>query len=408
MDQHSCEVSRRDFIRTGSAITVAAAGLSAVPAFAAEEKEGAQPALPMRELGKRTGLKVTILDQGCGMQLSNRLLNTSWAEGVRIFDTADCYDDGKSEQVLGGWLKETGRRKDVVIVTKDHPKSPEDWMEKLDRRLAALQTDYIDIYFIHGLGDPGRWGTEGGPDIPKSKAWAAAVEKMKKAGKLKHAGFSCHCDMDLRIQLLDAAAEGWPEVIMIAQNPSVIRENKAFNKALDKCHKAGIGLISMKEMRGADTIPNVIPEFEKMGLNKYAAVLSAVWSDERFASICSSMQNVKIIRENAGTARNFKPLPAEKISLITDLIKQYNQAFCHGCTGECCKAAGKEVAFSNIARYLNYYEADGDREGARRLYQALPAELRDWRGADLKAASNACVSRLPFEEILKRAGEKLA
>lgn len=408
MDHHGCDVSRREFIRAGSAITAAAAaGIGAVPAFAAEEKDGGKPPLPTRELGKRTGAKVSILNQGTTMSINNRLLNTTWAEGVRYIDTADCYKGGQSEKVIADWFEKTGRRKEMFIVTKDHPKTPDEWIEMLDRRLEALKTDYIDMYFLHCFGDKAPTN-DFEARIPKDKEWAAAADKMKKSGKIKFVGFSTHCDLKLRTHHLNDAADGWPDAIMVAQSPSLVRENKEFNQALDRCHKAGIGLISMKEMRGLDQIPDVIPEFEKLGLTKYAAVLSAVWSDERFASICSAMGNVKIIRENTTSAREFKPLPPDKIAMITQTVDRLNKTFCAGCSGECCRAAGKQVAFSDIARYLNYYEADGDRENARALFQALPAELRDWSGADLKAASNACISKLPFEEILSRAAEKLA
>jgi hypothetical protein len=41
-----------------------------------------------------------------------------------------------------------------------------------------------------------------------------------------------------------------------------------FNKALDACHKAGVGLISMKQMRSVKDAPKFLPDFEKMGLTR--------------------------------------------------------------------------------------------------------------------------------------------
>jgi len=49
-----------------------------------------------------------------------------------------------------------------------------------------------------------------------------------------------------------------------------------------------------------------------------------------------------------------------------------------------------------------------DRPRARALFAALTPEQRDWSGADLCAASRACVSSLDFPDILDRAGRKLA
>jgi hypothetical protein len=50
----------------------------------------------------------------------------------------------------------------------------------------------------------------------------------------------------------------------------------------------------------------------------------------------------------------------------------------------------------------------GDRSEARRLFAALPAEARDWSGADLAAASAACPNKLNFAQLLQEAQEYLA
>ena len=406
MCSESCNVSRREFLRTGTALT-AAVSLASVPAFAAEEKDAGKGALPKRPLGK-TGVDVTILNQGTAMKLDNRLLNMSWAEGVRYFDAADCYENGNSEKFIGQWLQETGRRKDVFLVTKDHPKTPDEWVKMVDNRLEALQTDYIDLFFLHGLGEGFGNVDESAAGRPKDKEWAKAADTMKKAGKIRFAGFSSHTRLDLRTSLLNDAAEGWVDALMVASTPSLVRQEAEFNKALDKCHQAGVGLICMKEMRGLDQISEVVPEFEKMGLSKHAAVLSAVWTDERFSSICSAMQNVKIIRDNAESARKFKPLTEEQLGMIDNVLGTYALGYCAGCDGRCQRAAGTKAALGDIARYLSYFESDGDREGARRLFRSLDPEQRDWRGADLAAASKACASRLAFADILERAESKLA
>ena len=83
--------------------------------------------------------------------------------GGNLIDSARVYAAGKSEAVIGGWLKNSGKRDKVIIATKGgHPKyeSPEDdlhisRMSRADMRydieksLEALGTDYIDIYFYH-------------------------------------------------------------------------------------------------------------------------------------------------------------------------------------------------------------------------------------------------------------------
>ena len=404
MDDH--EVSRRSFLQTG-VVAAAAATTGPLAAMGEEEKEKkeAKP-LPRRKLG-RTGMDVTILNQGEIANAGDRYLSLMQAEGIRCLDLSAAWGDGKHERTIGEWLNKTGRRKEYCVVTKDCPSTPDRWVKMLDRRLKNGRQDYYDLFFIHGLGG-------GYPDAcvgwPKEREWARAAERMKKSGKARFVGFSLCCNpIQRRIELLNNAAKGgWVDAIMVAADPSLIRDNAEFNKALDACHKAGIGLISMKAMRGRGNIQGVFPEFEARGLTAATAVLTAMWTDERFATICSHMDNIDKLKENAEAARNFKPMTDTELTAVHDMLDGHAKGYCIGCDGSCRNAAGTETAFNHIARYLCYYEENGDREGARRLFAALPPEARNWSNADLAAASKACIGKLDFKRILARAAEKLA
>ncbi len=413
-DSERCDVTRRDFVKVGVA-TAAVAGLPYAlradgPDDKKKEKKPKKP-LPTRVLG-RTGEKVSILNLGTAQQTSNRLFNAAWDAGIRYLDTADCYAGGNAEKKVGRWMAKKDKRKEIFLVTKDHPATPDEWVQTVDRRLAALQTDTIDLFFLHAIGGgstSGVGGDEGHRDVPKMKQWAAAADKIKKSGKVKYVGFSTHTSLPLRTALLNNAVEGgWVDAIMLGYDPQIVREDKAFNKALDNCHKAGIGLISMKEMRGAKHAPKFLPKFEEMGLTTHQAVLHAVWSDERIASICSDMPNLRILKENTDAARTFKPMDKSTIGAVIGVYEQYASAYCNGCDGRCQRAGKTEAALGDIARCLSYYEMDGCRATARQAYSALTSIERDWHDADLAAASNACVSNLDFAALLPRAEDKLA
>jgi uncharacterized protein len=407
-------VSRRDFVKAGlTAAALAATAKASQP----EEKEGdedkelkKEDLLPTRVLGK-TGAKVSMLNMGTTRKPSKRMLNAMYAAGIRYIDTADCYVGGQIEPLLAEWMAKAGNRKEFFLVTKDHPKTPDEWIKMLDKRLEALKTDYVDLFFIHMLGGGSRGGEPDADqkDWPKSKEWAAAAEKMKKSGKTRFVGFSTHVGFPLRAELLNnAVAGGWVDAIMPAYDPMLVRDNADFNKALDACHKAGIGLISMKQMRGAKEAPKFLPEFEKMGMTTFTAVLHAVWTDERIASICSDMPSLEIMKENVTAARKFKPLDKKQMAAVIGCYQQAGKRFCNACDGSCRRAAGTNAALNDIVRYLSYYEMDGCREEARRLFAALSPEERDWHLANLDAASHACHSRLDFASLLARAEEKLA
>jgi predicted aldo/keto reductase-like oxidoreductase len=216
------DLSRRTFLKTG--VTAAAvAGLPLTTTGGDTPPTPAEP-LPRRVLG-RTGEKVSILNLGTAQGAANpRMLNAAYDAGVRYIDTADCYLRGRAEKAVGDWMAETGHRKELFVVTKDHPETPDDWVTMVDRRLEALKTEHIDLFFIHNLAPEYHGLVRKNPsEVPKMKTWGAAAEKLKKSGKVRFAGFSTHADVELRIKLLNSAAVGgWVDAIMLAYDPRLV------------------------------------------------------------------------------------------------------------------------------------------------------------------------------------------
>jgi aryl-alcohol dehydrogenase-like predicted oxidoreductase len=116
-----------------------------------------------RKVG-RTGLKVSEIclgtmtfGHGTDKDEAKRIVDRSIEAGVNFFDTANGYSNGQSETILGEIVK--GRRDDLIIATKvfnpmgvgpnDSGMSRVHIMHAVDASLKRLQTDYIDIYYIH-------------------------------------------------------------------------------------------------------------------------------------------------------------------------------------------------------------------------------------------------------------------
>src|SRR5262249_50023478 len=141
---------------------------------------------------------------------------------------------------------------------------------------------------------------------PSSDEFKVAAEAIRKSGKAKFVGFSTHHIR--RPEILHAAVQGgFVDAIMIQNNPWSAQED-AMNRALDACYKAGIGLISMKQVAGNMNLQEIarrLPELKEKELTPYQGLLHAIWSDERFSSVCVSMRNTDQIRENTLAARSF-------------------------------------------------------------------------------------------------------
>jgi aryl-alcohol dehydrogenase-like predicted oxidoreductase len=118
------------------------------------------------------------------------LIKRSIEAGVNFIDTADVYSEGESEKTLGQSLKNLGlARKDVVIATKvfgrvgpgrnDVGASRGHILDAVDASLRRLQTDYIDLYQIHG-----------NDSITPVEETLRALDTLVSAGKVRYIGVS--------------------------------------------------------------------------------------------------------------------------------------------------------------------------------------------------------------------------
>ncbi|MBX6315348.1 MAG: aldo/keto reductase [Isosphaeraceae bacterium] len=398
-------LNRRGFLQTGALATASAMTLA--DGATAADSPASKPTLPRRPLGK-TGVELTVLDLGTFRKpgAADRLIRLAYAQGIRVFDTADCYG---TEPTLARWFRERPEvRKEIFLVTKDHPRGgPRELIPQLDRRLAQLQTDYVDLFFIHGIG-PREYGRQS-LQWPKSKEFKETIEAIKKSGKARFVGFSCHDA--LRAEYLQAAADGgFIDAIMLQYTPW-LAQDAPLNRALDACHKKGIGLISMKQVAGHADLQEVFrraPMLKDKGLTPYQGLLHAIWTDERITTCCVSMVNTDQIRENVAAAQRFEPLKKAEIDQLRDACLAASPTFCADCDGRCARAAGTDAALGDLTRLLTYYDHYGYRSEARRQYAALSEAERCWHGADLDAARRACPNDLNFAALLPRVDRHLA
>lgn len=147
-----------------------------------------------RSLGP-TGIKISVIGFGCMSLSSNTekesidLIHQAIGSGINYFDTADLYDKGLNEIIVGKAIKE--KRKEIVLASKAGNQwrkdgSGWDWnprkayiLQAAEDSLKRLQTDYIDLYQLHG----------GTMDDPIDET-IEAFEQLKQQGKIRHYGIS--------------------------------------------------------------------------------------------------------------------------------------------------------------------------------------------------------------------------
>ncbi|WP_417774310.1 aldo/keto reductase, partial [Stappia sp.] len=178
-----------------------------------------------RSLGN-SGLKVPVLSFGAGTFGGSGPLFSNWGTsdatearrlvdicleaGVNLFDTADVYSQGESEEVLGEAVK--GRRDTVLLSTKtslpmgDGPNDAGSSRFRLIRAvedaLRRLQTDYIDLLQLHAFD----------ASTPVEEV-LATLDMLVRAGKVRYVGISNFSGWQIMKSLAVADRYGWPRYV---------------------------------------------------------------------------------------------------------------------------------------------------------------------------------------------------
>ena len=401
-------VTRRDFVKTVGLAGLAVAGAGATGALAAPAPPaaaGKAATVPTRKLGK-TGVEVSILNLGGMFDTINNqlLLKQALKWGVTYWDTAESYGNGLSEEGFGRFFaRNPEARKEIVLVTKLVPKDG-NLTERLNKSLKRLQTDHVDLFFIHSITGIDQM-------TPAFKAWAA---EMKQAGKIKFFGFSTHTNM--ADCLAGAAKLDWIDAVMMTYNFRVM-QTPEMQAAVNACAKSGIGLVAMKTQGGgpgASKTPSkgemdLVERFQERGFTDKQAKLKAVWENPQIASLCSQMPNLTILSANVAAARDQVKLAREEFESLRQYALETQADYCAGCGSICQEAVGGAVPVNEVMRCLMYYREYGEPELARQTFAGLPEAVRQRLTAvDYSRAEQACPQRLAIAQLMRQAAEMLA
>ncbi|HHO5462855.1 TPA: aldo/keto reductase [Staphylococcus aureus] len=157
------------------------------------------------------------LDEEQGKDVVRQAIN----HGINLLDTAYIYGPERSEELVGEVVKEYPREQIKIATKGSHEfdenqevhqnNQPEYLKQQVENSLKRLQTDYIDLYYIHFPDD----------NTPKDQA-VAALQELKEQGKIKVIGVS-NFTLD---QLKEANKDGYVDVVQLEYN-LLHRENEA-------------------------------------------------------------------------------------------------------------------------------------------------------------------------------------
>ena len=161
--------------------------------------------------------------------------------GITFFDTADAYNAGRSEEIMGATLMKTTKREDIVLSTKvgirmspvanDQGTGRKHLMAAVDAQLKRLQTDYIDVYQVHRLD----------PHTPMEETMYS-LDQLVRSGKVRYIGGSTMPAYKFAQMIALADWKGYARPIAMQNLYNMVQreEEREMNRL---CHEQGVGLI---------------------------------------------------------------------------------------------------------------------------------------------------------------------
>jgi aryl-alcohol dehydrogenase-like predicted oxidoreductase len=205
-----------------------------------------------RQLGN-SGVRVSVIGLGTNQfggpvdqEGVNRVIAEAIDLGINFIDTADVYQNGRSEETLGHALK--GRWREVVVATKVFNATGEGTNDKgtsryhmingLEDSLRRLQTDHIDLYQMH------RWDA------------ATPVEEMMRtlddfvsSGKVRYIGASAYASWQLAKANLLAEFRGWTSFVTVQSHYHML-ERDVEKEVIPYCQEHKVGFIPFFPLAG--------------------------------------------------------------------------------------------------------------------------------------------------------------
>ena len=168
--------------------------------------------------------------------------------GGNLFDTADSYNSGVAESILGSWLKARKNRHSVIVATKvffptgdgpnDAGASRKHIFQSINESLDRLKTDYVDLYQIHcfDLSTP-------------LEETLSALDDLVRAGKIRYMGASNYTASQLEKALMLSEIHQWESFSSLQAEYSLIVRSIEW-ELLPLCKEEGVGFLAWSPVAG--------------------------------------------------------------------------------------------------------------------------------------------------------------
>lgn len=354
-------LNRRSFIRTGvagAASLAAASGGAYALSPPAEEKK-----IIYRTLGK-TGLKVPIVSMGVMRADNPSLVKAAMEKGLTHFDTANGYQGGRNEKMLGDIWKDYPRDS-FIVATKVKPAgmerrtgmptestTAEDFLKKFDESMSRLRLDYVDILYMHSVSSK---------EMVRHKDIVKAMKKLKKEGRVRFIGISTHTR---EVEVINTMIEdGFWDVVLTRYNFNLSYLDE-LSDAIARGSAAGLGIVAMKTMAGG-----FFDRERTQAINAKAALKWALNNPDIHTSI-PGMTSFEMLDEDVEVMGNIEMTDQEKRDI--HIAENTAGLFCTTCNS-CLDKCTKQLPVPDLMRAFMYAYGYANMEKAQTLLAELAA-----------------------------------
>ena len=328
------------------------------------EKAGEKKVLN-RTLGK-TGIKLPPINMGVMNSDNPNLVRAALNGGMVMLDTAQTYQRGTNETMIGEVLK--GRPRDsFILATKSRlpndqktglylPEATEEaYAKKIDLSLKNLGLDHVDIYYHHNV-----WARDSALHEPILNA----LVKAKKAGKTRFIGITTHRNES---EIIHAAIDSKAYDVVLTTYNFKQKHYPEVRSAMAKASEAGLGVVVMKALGGRQ-----LQEGSKEPIDPKAALKWAL-QDPNTHTIIAGFTTFDQMNLNLAVSEDPLLTRSEKAHLQRGALMA--GLYCQGC-GQCLDRCVQALPVPDLMRAYMYVYGYRNLVAAQDLVTSLELPLK--------------------------------